>query len=616
MEDPEIIISPVANKVKRWEDATASSAARRQFEPESDHNKTQQRSCHESPNPEVGARTMNKKSQALRDPRRSTTTDRHFTKEERTKEENAEIKHASDERDFRQIKNGPVSHVIVRPCLSEGSESLPSHLKSDSVDDNPDLDWMRSQAQRIHKLNSIKVPQEIVGDYEKSHIVRTKLVVDEEEMPPKNNFLCRFRKLVGAGKTKTYKNPALVEVQEKRKGTRRRNETPVSKKDSKLSIKPAPMVPRSKNTASVLKDKVIQRTSGNAPDPCHKKKMALQPPVPAKLSTKQSLNNELLAVFEKRRKLGSIKESSDVPVPTEVPSDTSLSPKNHQTSDDSPPRRTIPAASMAVQIPIQQETSENIPPTSPPLGAAKAKATTKPVSTKAPTITTADDIVLASLQEYASNSIVEGEIPKTLREDEDFVSDFTSNDAIGAKKVLSSCIPSGRGNFLTDWLTNKVDALANIGYEQSCSFLDWNGEETKIAMLEVVTKLTREDTTARLPEARKVPKLRLTKRVLTKEEVRARIMEEKRRRRQFESLNPGDDGDYVSQSKSDSSSSSLKEVKSLTLDSFRVAPPPLVNKKKHTKKSSVSTFNKQAILPHAQKLNVKKDPPALNAYLS
>ena len=270
---------------------------------------------------------------------------------------------------------------------------------------------------------------------------------------------------------------------------------------------------------------------------------------------------------------------------------------------------------MAVPIPIQQEAPEDIPPPSPPPTSTKATtlASTKATSLASTkeTTTTAEDIVLASLQEYASNSIVEEEIPKPVRESEVAVFDNTSN--IEEEKDVKSSAPSARGNPLTAWLTNKVDALANIGYEQSCSFLDWNGEETKIAMLEVVTKLTREDATARRPEGRKIPKLKLTKRVLTKEEVRARIMEEKRRRRHEENRNPGDDYNIVSQSRSDSTLSSTKEVKSLTLDSVPMAPPLVATKKKNVGKSSLSTFNKQEILSHAKKSTVKKDPPALKA---
>ena len=613
MVDPEIITSPVANKVKRWEHAAATARARGKFDTADDRDNGQQRRYHASAsNGEVGTITMHKSSQALRDSVRTAIADGRCTpsEQEPTNKQEVVIQHLHGDGESRHGRSGPTSHTIVHPSLSEDSASFPSYLKSNSEDDNQDLDWMRSQAQRIHKLNSVNVPQEIVGDYDKSHIVRTKLVADDEVKPPKKNFLGRIRRLVGPGKPKIYKNPALVEVQEKAKGTQRRKETPVSKKDTKLLIEPSPLITTSTKAASVPKDKIVQKTTASGLHPHYKTKVALQP-VPASMaakpSVKQSLNNELLAVFEKRRKVGSI-HSGDVFVPTETPSETSVSRKNKQVSQ--------PSRTMAVPIPIQQEAPEDTPPPSPPPTSTKA---TTLASTKATTIastkettTTAEDIVLASLQEYASNSIVEEEIPpKPVRENEVAVFDNTSN--IQEETNGKSSVPSARGNPLTAWLTNKVDALANIGYEQSCSFLDWNGEETKIAMLEVVTKLTREDATARRPEGRKIPKLKLTKRVLTKEEVRARIMEEKRRRRHEENRNPGDDYNIVSQSRSDSTLSSTKEVKSLTLDSVPMAPPLVATKKKNVGKSSLSTFNKQEILSHAKKSAVKKDPPALKA---
>jgi hypothetical protein len=366
-------------------------------------------------------------------------------------------------------------------------------------------------------------------------------------------------------------------------------------------------------------DKNVPASTIRSVTTAYKKAMVHQPNTPSmpgtQSTTKQSLNNELQAVFEKRRMVVSMTDSND---------DTPTSETRDRTNEPSLPPKTQLQSTLPPQSPLQQRYVPEEFPT----------PTSDSVPTKQEEIPE-DNAPKATIQEDWEDTTVKLTTNEEFSEevvDDDYTSveDETIDDTTTGEKGSIASSTTG-GNPLTSWLTRKVDALANIGYDQSCfgSFLDWNGEETTMAMLEAVTKLANEDSTRLAknrvvqPEWRKVPKMKLTKRVLTKEEVKARIKEEKRRRR-MENRDPedapdndddddDDDDSIICQSRSEASMS-IKEVKSLTLDRD-VTPPVTATPPVMVAVAPKSTPREcpPGLPPAKQRSNEKKDPPALKA---
>jgi hypothetical protein len=103
--------------------------------------------------------------------------------------------------------------------------------------------------------------------------------------------------------------------------------------------------------------------------------------------------------------------------------------------------------------------------------------------------------------------------------------------------VQESATTQGGYGGLTDWIINGFDNLANIGFNQPMfGFLDWSGEEKMIEKIEAAT--TAKGVTTEKSSGKKLPsKASMTKRVLSKEEIKARLMEGHARRQKENQAN-------------------------------------------------------------------------------
>jgi hypothetical protein len=562
-DDAEIITSPVTNKIKRWEHSSRN------------HETSAPKSRHSS-----GIKPVYKKEQILYAQSRSddtaeidknaflgtggldsmdsrddivpsnTSTKRYQVKyssndkqqsvlgtKKGSKEAKAKVFGSrtggltGQEREYDDPRYGTVvgsrsketvdTDVSTHDSMSYGLKSIQSSTSEDilldlkrtesSAGETIDYEWMRSEAQRIQELNAIKVPQEIVGQYEQSHLVRKKPLVDEEKTEKKKMF-GRIRKLVGAGMAKTYKNPSLVEGKTKR------------------TLKKPPTTRKNSKTAKNDEVQAAATSSNKKATASHKQttKVSLNDDLQAAFEKRRkAANDELQAALEKRRRKVASQNRATIPEVTKIPSKESLSEENHEIHET------------------------NVTPPEPSLAKNTHDQESKPAVREEGTKTEVVEMIIPQ------KSIVDEAISEEDGLESDLFAESGSDLAVDKNEST--------GHPITDWLVNKVDALANIGYSKSCfgSFMDLEGEETIISRLEAVTMILNDDT--RRFAKRKIPKMKLTKRVLTKEEVKAHIAEERRRRQLQDNPNLGDAINSISQSLSDSSMS-IKEVKSLTLD--------------------------------------------------
>jgi len=720
-EDPEIITSPVANKIKRWEQqqrqgpqaSSSWSSVKRTPAVTTDPTKTMTTShdvssklslMHRSSGPQSNllGKTMNTaetrqdsltKTNKNLPPmtlleRKSAGSSRSYTLNSISTKSGVSCPPNPDSNN-RMKKEG--SSILPSPPVSSSSLSPPkkasvedTNVKKDDHEEDDDeenrrldFDWRKSEAERIHQLNSIHIPPEILGEYSKSYIVNRLRQQDENnptgtdssQVPPElleeysksyvirtktlpqkgsqrggtrsgtttNNksLLGRFRTMVGGTSVrskKVYKNPSLIEEGKENTSQKktRKNSLPSQQPDETSSSAsttaamspPPPPVPKIQGSIKAAITSLRKEGVTSPPPPSSSsssQQQQQQHPSQGLPTTKQSLNNELQAIFELRRASQSAdsndgkKEASSSPSPLLSPTTkrgtnakSVMTPTNNEEEETKGGTRYDEHAIIAIQ---KKETHINDrtlrvkspPPPSPRVNRQNRKT---------------DHSDKISLVDSVDEDIKKKKNMTTREEEEDDEAEEEEEDEDNTIFVTTS--PSSRKrNSLTTWLTNQVDALANIGYsEQACTFLDWDGEETKLAMLEAITKLTQEDARRRVGTTttgatscfvvedndeegekeggdgphrkKKVPKMRLTKRVLTKEEVKVRIREERRRRRLMEKRNQdpeaplfgvgvGGDGmvDTITQSRSEeeeepstfSSTRVIREVKSLTLDS-------------------------------------------------
>lgn len=428
---------------------------------------------------------------------------------------------------------------------SDDSDSCPPIWKTESQDEKRDRAWMIAEAKRVRELNAVKVPKNILADYETSQIVRQPIVeLDDEKSTGAGKTLKlsrALRKIVGANSSgrkeyppyQQYHQPSKAESHSATHGkiSEKPNFRPSHKPKNAISMKKSPQASQKMS---------MKRSETEEERSVHSSKSGSRKVKPSSSSSSRKVPEKLNSLPSNESKKNFVTEkkptqSQNLPLKRletkEEKSDCSSKSSGSRKSKQSKNRQSINSEIKSKNEMKTERYCEHLSETKSELissvdGSAKTEVEVEADANTAPSTTFAaavdNDHLIMSLRSQEENE-----------EDDGSTNMETMDTAPKHEEVsLPETTTTIQGNGITDWIINGFDSLANIGFNQPMfGFFDWNGEEKMIAELEAETERKEQD---RLSGKKMPPKTKLTKRLLSQEEIQARLTEERIRRQQQE----------------------------------------------------------------------------------